>query len=102
MKQTTDFFQMKKENEKITMITAYDYPSAKLAEQAGIDMILVGDSLGMVMLGYDSTIQVTMEDMIHHTKAVKRGAKDTFIVTDLPFATYHSSQRRNIKKCGAN
>jgi 3-methyl-2-oxobutanoate hydroxymethyltransferase len=97
MKQTTDFLKMKKENEKITMLTAYDYPSAKLAEQAGIDMILVGDSLGMVMLGYDSTIQVTMEDMIHHTKAVKRGAQETFIVTDLPFGTYHGSDDETLK-----
>lgn len=97
MKQTTDFLQMKEKNEKITMITAYDFPSAKLAEQAGIDMILVGDSLGMVMLGYESTIQVTLDDMIHHTKAVRRGAIDTFIVSDLPFATYHSSKEETLK-----
>ncbi|GAA3324760.1 hypothetical protein GCM10020331_053900 [Ectobacillus funiculus] len=70
---------------KIVMLTANDYPSAKLAEQGGVDVILVGDSLGMVVLGYDSTIPVTLEDMIHHTKAVKRGAKDTFIITDMPF-----------------
>ncbi|MFO7197327.1 3-methyl-2-oxobutanoate hydroxymethyltransferase, partial [Enterococcus faecium] len=76
---------------KITMITAYDYPSAKNVEQAEADMILVGDSLGMVVLGYDSTVPVTMDDMIHHTKAVKRGAPDTFVVTDMPFMTYHGS-----------
>lgn len=70
MKQTTDFMKMKQNNEKIVMLTAYDYPSAKLAEQAGVDVIFVGDSLGMVVLGYDSTIPVTLEDMIHHTKAV--------------------------------
>ncbi len=70
------------------MLTAYDYPSAKLAEAAGVDMILVGDSLGMVVLGYDSTIPVTVEDMIHHTKAVRRGAPNTFIVTDMPFMSY--------------
>lgn len=70
MKQTTDFMKMKQNNEKIVMLTAYDYPSAKLAEQAGVDVILVRDSLGMVVLGYDSTIPVTLEDMIHHTKAV--------------------------------
>ncbi len=73
------------------MITAYDYPSAKLAEQAGMDMILVGDSLGMVVLGYDSTINVTVEDMIHHGKAVVRGATDTFTVIDMPFMSYHIS-----------
>ncbi len=92
MKQTTDFLKMKQKKEPIVMLTAYDYPSAKLAEEAGVDMILVGDSLGMVVLGYDSTIPVTVDDMIHHTKAVKRGAKDTFIVTDLPFMSYHVSR----------
>lgn len=93
MKQTTDFLKMKENNEKIVMLTAYDYPSAKLAERSGVDVILVGDSLGMVVLGYDSTVPVTMEDMIHHTKAVKRGAKDTFIVVDMPFMSYHLSLR---------
>ncbi|MEH7108569.1 3-methyl-2-oxobutanoate hydroxymethyltransferase [Bacillus sp. JJ1764] len=100
MKQTTDFLKMKEKNEKIVMLTAYDYPSAKLAEQGGVDMILVGDSLGMVVLGYDSTIPVTIDDMIHHTKAVKRGAKDTFIVTDLPFLTYHLSVRDTLMNAG--
>lgn len=75
MKTKLDFIQMKQKQEPIVMMTAYDYPSAKLAEQANVDMILVGDSLGMVVLGYDSTVPVTVEDMIHHTKAVKRGAK---------------------------
>ncbi|WP_421379184.1 3-methyl-2-oxobutanoate hydroxymethyltransferase [Bacillus salacetis] len=93
MKNTSDFIKMKKEKEKISMVTAYDYPSAKLAEKAGLDMILVGDSLGMVVLGYDSTVAVTLEDMIHHTKAVRRGAPDTFVVTDMPFMTYHLSKR---------
>lgn len=100
MKQTTDFLQMKKNSEKIVMLTAYDYPSAKLAEQGDVDIILVGDSLGMVVLGYDSTIPVTMEDMIHHTKAVKRGATDTFIVTDLPFLSYHFSVKDTVMNAG--
>lgn len=97
MKQTTDFLKMKRENEKLTMLTAYDYPSAKLAEEAGIDLLLVGDSLGMVVLGYDSTIPVTVEDMIHHTKAVRRGAPSTFIVTDMPFMTYHLSREETLR-----
>lgn len=100
MKQTTDFLKMKQSNEKIVVLTAYDYPSAKLAEQGGVDIILVGDSLGMVVLGYDSTIPVTLEDMIHHTKAVKRGVKDTFIMTDMPFLSYHLSERDTVINAG--
>ncbi|WP_394137238.1 3-methyl-2-oxobutanoate hydroxymethyltransferase [Cytobacillus oceanisediminis] len=109
MKQTTDFLKMKQCEEKIVMLTAYDYPAAKQAENAEVDMILVGDSLGMVVLGYDSTVPVTMEDMIHHGKAVKRGAKDTFIVIDMPFMSYHLSIKdtlingaRLIQETGAN
>jgi len=97
MKTRQDFMKMKERNEPITMLTAYDFPSAKQAELAGIDMILVGDSLGMVVLGYDSTIPVTVHDMIHHTKAVKRGAKDTFVVTDMPFMSYHLSKDETMK-----
>ncbi|XLP23634.1 3-methyl-2-oxobutanoate hydroxymethyltransferase [Bacillus toyonensis] len=100
---------MKEQGEPITMLTAYDYPSAKLAEEAEVDMILVGDSLGMVVLGYDSTVPVTVEDMIHHTKAVRRGAKETFIVTDMPFMSYHISlqetmvnARRIVQESGAH
>ncbi|MDM5333356.1 3-methyl-2-oxobutanoate hydroxymethyltransferase [Ureibacillus composti] len=89
MKTTTDFLKMKTQGEKIVMITAYDYPTATFSEQADVDMILVGDSLGMVVLGYDSTMPVTVGDMIHHSKAVRRGAKDTFIVVDMPFGSYH-------------
>ncbi|MCQ6277893.1 3-methyl-2-oxobutanoate hydroxymethyltransferase [Bacillus sp. EB600] len=100
MKQTTDFIKMKQNNEKIVMLTAYDYPAAKLAEEGKVDVILVGDSLGMVVLGYDSTVSVTLEEMIHHTKAVKRGAKDTFIVTDMPFLTYHLSISETLKNAG--
>ncbi|MBC1444351.1 3-methyl-2-oxobutanoate hydroxymethyltransferase [Listeria seeligeri] len=109
MKRPVDFFAMKENGEKITMITAYDYPSAKNVEQAEADMILVGDSLGMVVLGYDSTVPVTVDDMIHHTKAVKRGAPNTFVVTDMPFMTYHGSvdetiqhARRIIQESGAH
>ncbi|KKI88761.1 3-methyl-2-oxobutanoate hydroxymethyltransferase [Bacillus sp. SA1-12] len=97
MKTRSDFMNMKHNGEPITMLTAYDYPSAQDAENAGVDMILVGDSLGMVVLGYDSTIYVTVEDMVHHTKAVKRGAKDTFIVTDMPFMSYHLSKDESLK-----
>ena len=88
---------MKREGQPIAMITAYDYPSAKLAEEAGADVILVGDSLGMAVLGYDSTIPVTMEDMIHHTKAVTRAAKNTFVVTDMPFLSYHGSMDQTLR-----
>ncbi len=91
VKNTIQFQKMKKNGEKITMITAYDYPSAKLAEEAEVDMLLVGDSLGMVVLGYQSTIEVTVEDMIHHGKAVTRGAPNTFTVIDMPFMSYHLS-----------
>lgn len=97
MKTTVDFLKMKKAGEKIAMITAYDYPSAKLAEQSDVDLILVGDSLGNVVLGYDTTVPVTLDDMIHHTKAVKRGAPNTFIVTDMPFMTYHLSIDETLK-----
>lgn len=91
MKSTTSFVQMKAAGEKISMLTAYDYPTAQIAEQAGMDVLLVGDSLGMVVLGYESTSSVTVDEMIHHGKAVRRGAKDTFIVVDMPFASYHGS-----------
>lgn len=79
---------MKSAGQKIAMLTAYDYPSAALAEEAGVDMILVGDSLGNVVLGYDTTVPVTLDDMIYHSRIVARAAKSTMIVTDMPFATY--------------
>lgn len=97
MKTTKSFLKMKRDGEKITMVTAYDYPTAVICEKAEMDLLLVGDSLGMVVLGYESTIPVTMEDMIHHTKAVKRGAPNTFIVTDMPFMTYHGSIDETLK-----
>lgn len=88
---------MKQDGEKLTMITAYDYPSARLAEEAGVDMLLVGDSLGNVVLGYDSTVPVTIDDMVYHSRAVKRGAEHTFIVTDMPFMTYHGGIDETLK-----
>lgn len=88
---TSKLKKMKADGVPITVMTAYDYPSAVLAEEAGIDVILVGDSLGNVVLGYDSTVPVTLDDMVYHTRAVVRGAKSTFVVTDLPFMTYHGS-----------
>ena len=92
MKTTVSTVQKMKDNgEKITMLTAYDYSTAKLFDEAGIDTMLVGDSLGMVMLGYDSTIPVTVDDMIHHGAAVVRGAKNAMIVVDMPFLSYHTS-----------
>ncbi|MER2037001.1 MAG: 3-methyl-2-oxobutanoate hydroxymethyltransferase [Solibacillus sp.] len=97
MKTTTQFVKMKENGEKIVMITAYDYPAAKFSEAAGVDMILVGDSLGMVVLGYESTMPVTVEDMIHHSKAVRRGAQDTFIVVDMPFGSYHGDLNETLK-----
>src|SRR5690625_1640520 len=92
-----DFMKMKQNKEKIAMVTAYDYPSAKQVESAGVDLILVSDSLGMVVLGYSTTTQVTLEDMIHHAKAVRRGAKNTFIAVDMPFMSYHASLEQSVK-----
>jgi 3-methyl-2-oxobutanoate hydroxymethyltransferase len=83
--------KMKAEGVPLSMLTAYDYPSAVLAEEAGIDLILVGDSLGNVVLGYNTTLPVTIEDMVYHTRSVTRGAQSTFIVADMPFMTYHGS-----------
>ena len=101
MKNTVSTLKQQKENgDKITMLTAYDYSTAKLMEEAGINMILVGDSLGMVMLGYDDTIPVTMEDMIHHTRAVTRATKDTFVVGDMPFMSYHVSTEQAVTNAG--
>jgi 3-methyl-2-oxobutanoate hydroxymethyltransferase len=83
--------EMKPKGEKIAMLTAYDYSTAKIVDEAGIPLILVGDSLGMVVLGYESTIPVTMEEMLHHTKAVVRGTKRAMVIGDMPFMTYHIS-----------
>lgn len=92
-----DLQQKKETNKKITMMTAYDYPTASLVDQAGIDTILVGDSLGMVMLGYNSTVPVTMDEMIHHCKAVCRGAQRGFVIGDMPFMSYQVSNEKAIE-----
>ncbi len=94
MKQTIITLQNKKRNgEKISMLTAYDYSMARLCAEAGCDMLLVGDSLGMVMLGYPDTVSVTMDEMIHHTRAVSRGQGDAFLVADMPFMSYRTGIR---------
>ena len=93
--------QSKKEaGEPITMLTAFDYSSASLVDAAGIDMILVGDSLGMVVLGYESTVPVTMEEMLHHCKAVARGANRAFLVGDMPFMSYQADPREAVRNAG--
>ncbi len=86
--------------EKITMLTAYDYPLAKIIEKAGIDILLVGDSLGNVVLGYESTVPVTMDEMLHHAKAARRGAPDTFLIGDMPFLSYQVSNEDAVKNAG--
>lgn len=92
MKNTAITFKgAKVKNERLTMLTAYDYSTAKIIDEAGINGILVGDSLGMVCLGYEDTLSVTIEDMIHHTKAVSRGVKNTLVVADMPFMSYQTS-----------
>ncbi|MBN1299025.1 MAG: 3-methyl-2-oxobutanoate hydroxymethyltransferase [Actinobacteria bacterium] len=92
----SDFYEMKKQGRKITWITAYDYPIASLSQQAGIDMILVGDSLGMVVYGYDGTVPVTMDECIIHCRAVRRGAPEVFVVGDMPFGSYHCSDEQAV------
>ena len=88
------------EGKKITMMTAYDYPTASLVDQAEMDTILVGDSLGMVVLGYESTVPVTMEEMLHHCKAVCRGAKHGFVIGDMPFMSYQVSVEKAVENAG--
>jgi len=95
-----EVLEKKERGEKIVMLTAYDFPSARIAEEAGVDMVLVGDSLGMVVLGYDSTIPVTLDDMLHHTKAVVRGTARAMVVSDLPFMTYQASVEDAIRNAG--
>ncbi len=96
----TTFKEAKEQGNKITMLTAYDYSTAKLFDEAGVDSMLVGDSLGMTMLGYDSTLPVTMEDMLHHVKAVVRGAKNALVVADMPYMSYHLSTQQAVENAG--
>ncbi len=98
---TTKTVRAMKGREKISMLTSYDYSMAKLVDGAGVDMILVGDSLGNVMLGYDNTTHVTMADMIHHTKAVARGARRAMVVADMPFLSCHLGKYEAVKNAGA-
>jgi len=98
---TIDKFKSSKaEGKKITVLTAYDYTTAKIMDEEGVDAILVGDSLGMVVLGYENTLQVTMDDMVHHTKAVVRGTKNAFVIGDMPFLSYHISVEEAIRNAG--
>ncbi len=101
--------EMKRAGHAVTALTAYDYPTARLVDQAGIDLILVGDSVGMAVLGYDTTLPVTMDEMVHHTRAVARGVRRAFLVADMPFGSYHASiadgirnATRLIKEAGAH
>ncbi|MBN1367278.1 MAG: 3-methyl-2-oxobutanoate hydroxymethyltransferase [Dehalococcoidales bacterium] len=92
--------EMKEKGEKIVMLTAYDYSTAKIVDEVGVPLILVGDSLGMVMLGYDSTLPVTIEEMLHHTRAVVRGVKNAMVIGDMPFMTYHLSTEQAMRNAG--
>lgn len=94
---STTLWEKKQKHEPITCLTAYDYPSARLVDEAGIDMVLVGDSLGMVMLGYENTLPVTVDEMLHHTRAVRRGVRRAFLITDMPFASYHVSGKETVR-----
>jgi 3-methyl-2-oxobutanoate hydroxymethyltransferase len=95
-----DIYKKKAEGKKITMLTAYDYPTAQIVDQAGIDMILVGDSLGMVVQGVSSTLPVTMDEMVYHTKMVTRGAVSAMVVGDMPFLSYQTGQEEAVRNAG--
>ena len=94
------FQEMKRRGEKIAMLTAYDYTSAKILESAGIDLLLVGDSLGQVVLGHDSTVPVTMDEMVHHVRAVVRGASTAHVVADMPFMSYQADRSEAVRNAG--
>jgi 3-methyl-2-oxobutanoate hydroxymethyltransferase len=95
-----DFFKKKQEGQKITMLTAYDYPFARLIDEAGIDAVLVGDSLGMVVQGLENTLSVTMDEMIYHSKMVSRGAKNAMVIGDMPYLSYQISVEEAVRNAG--
>lgn len=97
---TNTLRKMKSKGEKITMLTAYDFPTAKVLDESGIDILLVGDSLGMVVLGYENTTRVTIADILHHTKAVTRATKRSFVVADMPFLSCHVSKEQAVENAG--
>ena len=99
-KSIQDFYAMKEKGEQITFITSYDYPTATFAERAGMDMILVGDSLGMCVYGYEGTMPVTMDMMIVHSEAVRRGAPNTYVIGDMPFLSYQTSDQAAVENAG--
>ena len=94
---TTTIQDKKQHHERITCLTAYDYATSRLVDQAGIDMILVGDSLAQVVLGYDSTLPVTMDEMLHHTRAVRRAVKSAMVIADMPYGAYHTSKKEGVQ-----
>ena len=96
----SSFLNSKQGGDKISMLTAYDYSTARLLDEAGVDSILVGDSLGMVVLGYENTLQVTVDDIVHHCRAVARGAKRALVIGDMPFLSYHISPQESVKNAG--
>ncbi len=100
MNTVSTLLEQKRSGDKITMLTAYDYTTAKIIDQCGVNSILVGDSLGMVMLGYENTLPVTMEDMIHHTAAVSKAAENAFVVADMPFMSYQVSVQDAVANAG--
>src|SRR5579862_9495555 len=94
---TTTIQDKKQHHERITCLTAYDYATSRLVDQAGIDMILVGDSLAQVVLGYDSTLPVTMDEMLHHTRAVRRAVKHALLIADMPYGSYHVDEKETLR-----
>lgn len=94
---TTTIHDKKQRQERITCLTAYDYATSRLVDQAGIDMVLVGDSLAQVVLGYDSTLPVTMDEMLHHTRAVRRAVKSAMVIADMPYGAYHTDKKEGVK-----